>query len=243
MGISIDLKGEGNGKLQKLKIQAYSDPEFKTIVPDSLFTTLINPEKFTMNHKVEYIVPDITKDKTPPYYQNTPPSDIELEFLFDDTGVFDEQVNFSILKDRKSKGVEADIQKFMKIAYDINSETHRPNYLEISWGALQFQGVLEEISIEYKLFAPDAKPLRAIAKTKFKKFIEPKKAAAESNLKSPDLTHVRVAEEGDTLPLMTQRIYGDSKYYLEVARVNKLTAFRKLKAGQQLFFPPIQKPN
>ncbi|MNE44020.1 hypothetical protein D3C80_1382270 [compost metagenome] len=163
--------------------------------------------------------------------------------MFDDTGVFDEHSNFSILEGRKTQGVEADIQKFMKLAYTINSDIHRPNYLEISWGVLQFQGVLSEISIEYKLFAPDAKPLRAIAKTKFRKFIEPKKAAAESNLKSPDLTHIRVVEEGDNLPLMTQRIYGDSKYYLEVARVNKLTAFRKLKAGQRLFFPPIQKPS
>ncbi len=243
MGPTINMKGGATGKLQKLTIQAYSNPECTVEVPDGLFTTLINPEKFVLNHKVEYIIPESTEGNPQPYYQNTPPSDIELEFLFDDTGVFDEQPNFSILKGRESQGVEADIEKFMKIAYDINSEIHRPNYLKINWGVLKFQGVLAEISIEYKLFAPDAKPLRAIAKAKFRKFIEPKKAAAESNLHSPDLTHVRIAEEGDTLPLMTQRIYGDSKYYLEVARINKLTAFRKLKAGQRLFFPPIQKPD
>lgn len=242
MGLSINMKGGAKGEFKKLKIQAYSDPEFKNIITEGLFTTLINPEKFTLNHKVEYIVPDSTKDTTPPYYQNTPPSDIELEFLFDDTGVFDD-TGFSIVKGRETQGVEADIQKFMDVAYNINSAIHRPNYLKIYWGVLQFQGVLSEVSIEYKLFTPDAKPLRAVAKAKFKKFIEPKKATAESAPQSPDLTHVRIVEEGDTLPLMTERIYGDSKYYLEVARVNKLTSFRKLKAGQQLFFPPIQKPN
>jgi nucleoid-associated protein YgaU len=67
-------------------------------------------------------------------------------------------------------------------------------------------------------------------------------AAAKANVQSPDLTHVRVVEEGDTLPLMAKRIYGDSKYYLEVARVNRITSFRKLKTGQRIFFPPIQKP-
>lgn len=242
MGISINMNGGVTGELKKLTIQAYSDAEFKTKVADGLFTTLINPEKFTLNHKVEYIIPETTDEKPQAYFQNTPPSDIELEFLFDDTGVFDDGT-FNVLERRETQGVEADIAKFMKIAYEINSDTHRPNYLELSWGVLQFQGVLSEVSIEYKLFAPDAKPLRAVAKAKFKKFIEPKKAAAESNLHSPDLTHVRIVEEGDTLPLMTERIYGDSKYYLEVARVNKLTSFRKLKAGQQLFFPPIQKAN
>lgn len=239
---SINIKGNPNGKLEKLKIQAYSNPECTTMVPKGLFTTLINPEKFVLNHKVEYIVPETTEGKPQAYFQNAPPSDLELEFLFDDTGVFDEG-DFSILKKRESVGVKADIDSFMKVAYDINSEIHRPNYLKIDWGALHFQGVLAEVSIEYKLFAPDGKPLRAVAKAKFRKFIEPKKEAADSNLHSPDLTHVRIVEEGDTLPLMTKRIYGDSKYYLEVARVNQLTTFRKLKAGQQLFFPPIQKPD
>ncbi|MGV3609523.1 MAG: CIS tube protein [Fluviicola sp.] len=239
---SINIKGNPNGELTKLTIQAYSNAECTTTVTDGLFTTLINPEKFVLNHKVEYIVPETTDGKPQTYFQNAPPSDIELEFLFDDTGAFGDG-EFSILEKKSATGVEEKIKKFMKVTYDINSEIHRPNYLKIEWGALHFQGVLAEVSIEYKLFAPDGKPLRAVAKAKFRKFIEPKKEAADSNLHSPDLTHVRIVEEGDTLPLMTKRIYGDSKYYLEVARVNQLTTFRKLKAGQQLFFPPIQKPD
>ncbi|HPF52255.1 MAG TPA: hypothetical protein PK335_11805, partial [Draconibacterium sp.] len=83
--------------------------------------------------------------------------------------------------------------------------------------------------------------LRASARAKFKGFIEDNLRVALENNSSPDLTHVRMVNEGDTLPLMTYRIYGDSKYYLEVARVNKLTNFRKLKVGQKIFFPPIEK--
>jgi hypothetical protein len=37
---------------------------------------------------------------------------------------------------------------------------------------------------------------------------------------------------------MTERIYGDSKYYLEVAKINGLINFRQLIPGQELFFPP-----
>ena len=40
---------------------------------------------------------------------------------------------------------------------------------------------------------------------------------------------------------MSKKIYGDSKYYLEVARVNQLTNFRKLTPGQELLFPPLEK--
>jgi hypothetical protein len=244
--ISSILKGGNSGKLQKLKITAYTDPKFTDAskLPDE-FTTLINPEKYSKSYKIEYIVPDASKGNgdTTPYYAYTPPSDLDLEFLFDDTGVFDETPDFSILKNRESHGVEADIQKLTNLAYAVNGDIHRPNYLIINWGSLEFRCVLAELNIEYKLFAPDAKPIRAVAKAKFKNFADPEKAVGAVKPSSPDLTHIRIVEEGDTLPLMTKRIYGDSKYYLEVARVNKLTTFRKLKAGQQLFFPPIQKPD
>jgi len=54
------------------------------------------------------------------------------------------------------------------------------------------------------------------------------------------IREVRV-KEGDKLPLMTFRIYGDSRYYLEVAKINNITNFRKLMVGSKIFFPPIQK--
>jgi nucleoid-associated protein YgaU len=61
------------------------------------------------------------------------------------------------------------------------------------------------------------------------------------NNSSPDLTHIRMVKDGDTLPLMSFRIYGDSKYYLEVAKANNITNFRKLTVGRKIFFPPIEK--
>jgi nucleoid-associated protein YgaU len=48
-------------------------------------------------------------------------------------------------------------------------------------------------------------------------------------------------KKGDTLPLMCYRIYGDSRYYLQVAMANRLTNFRNLQVGDELFFPPIEK--
>ena len=79
----------------------------------------------------------------------------------------------------------------------------------------------------------------AVIKAKFKETIDPELRLADENRNSPDLTHIRTVEEGDTLPLMAYRIYGDSKYYLQVAQVNGLTNFRKLRPGQELFFLPI----
>jgi len=97
------------------------------------------------------------------------------------------------------------------------------------------------MDLTYKLFKPDGTPIRATARARFKGFIEDNLRVARENNNSPDLTHIRMVNEGDSLSLMTFRIYGDSKYYLEVAKANKLVNFRKLTPGQEIFFPPIEK--
>ena len=81
--------------------------------------------------------------------------------------------------------------------------------------------------------------MRAKATMSFQGFKNPQEAALEANMSSPDLSHAVVVTEGDTLPLLCHRIYGDSRYYVDVARFNGLHAFRALKPGLTLRFPPL----
>ena len=83
--------------------------------------------------------------------------------------------------------------------------------------------------------------MRATAKVTFKSSIEEEKRAAKEDRQSADLTHIRRVGAGDTLPLMCYRIYGDPKYYLEVAAINGLGDFRSLVPGTEIRFPPIDK--
>jgi len=64
---------------------------------------------------------------------------------------------------------------------------------------------------------------------------------AKENSQSPDLTHIRIVKEGDTLPLLCHQVYGDPKYYIAVAAVNGLNDFRNLKKGERIMFPPLEK--
>ena len=81
--------------------------------------------------------------------------------------------------------------------------------------------------------------MRAKLSPKFEQYISPEKLAAQARTSSPDLTHYRTVNAGDTLPLMCHRIYQDSKYYIEIARVNDLLDFRNLEPGRRVFFPPL----
>lgn len=234
------------GELIKLHIKAYSDETFQTEVANGEFRTLLNPEKYRFNYKVEQNRQQGSgTSSSAPRYNRTPPEDLELEFIFDRTGVLinygepgdaDDEISYD-----EGFGIAEDVDQFKRVVFDFNGNEHRPNYLVISWGALLFKGVLTEMDITFKLFHADGTPLRASASAKFKGFVEDNLRVALENNTSPDLTHVRIVKEGDTLPLMTHRIYGDSKYYLEVAKANKITNFRKLKVGQKIFFPPIEK--
>ena len=166
-----------------------------------------------------------------------------MDFLFDRTGVITDynpsgEGGSNTFKD-EGRGVNDDVDHFKKVVFDYNGEKHKPNYLTIAWGTLLFKGTLSEMEIQFKLFKPDGTPLRAVAKAKFKGFVEETLRVANENSNTPDLTHVREVKEWDTLPLMTFRIYGDSKYYLEVAKANRITNFRKLTVGQKIFFPPV----
>ena len=64
---------------------------------------------------------------------------------------------------------------------------------------------------------------------------------ALENPLSPDITHERLFKAHDRLPLMTDKIYENPNYYIDVAKANGLTSFRKIAAGTKLFFPPVEK--
>ncbi|MFY7672179.1 CIS tube protein [Tenacibaculum sp. MEBiC06402] len=223
------------GELKKLVIKAYKDEKFNDEVADGEFTTLVNPEKYMVAYKPEY-----TEEQGQgtsgwqPKFAKIAPQEIDLDLLFDSSGVIDGEADYT-------DGIIDKIEAFKRIVFEYDGDKHKPNYLMVKWGALLFKGSLVDLSIEYRLFAPDGTPIRANAKLKLKGTIDDDLRVARENNQSPDLTHYRKVKAGETLPLMCHRIYGDPKYYLEVAKVNNITQFRKLKPGQELFFPPLQK--
>lgn len=223
------------GELKKLVIKAYSDEKFNDEVANGEFTTLVNPEKYMVAYKPEYTEQQGQGTSgSQPKFSKIAPQELDLDLLFDSSGVIDGEANYT-------DGIIDKIEAFKSIVFDYRGDEHKPNYLMIKWGALLFKGSLVDLGIEYRLFAPDGTPLRANAKLKVKGTIDDDLRVARENNQSPDLTHYRKAKAGDTLALMCHRIYGDSKYYLEVAKANNIAGFRKLKPGQELFFPPLQK--
>ncbi len=223
------------GKLEKMTIQAFSDPKFSAKV-GAPFKVMINPEKYSRTFSIEFNEQQAmgTSGGGPAYSKSLPES-IKLEFIFDGTGAVPAPAGGT------TKSVDQWLNEFKEIAFDYNGDIHSSNFLMISWGSLIFKCRLQQYSVDYTLFKEDGSPLRAKVNADFKEFTDPETVSKESSNSSPDLSHVRTFTAGDSLQNLCYKIYDDSSLFLEVAKANKIVNFRGIKPGTQIYFPPIKK--
>lgn len=218
--------------LIKLKIEAYEAPNC-TGAQMGTITAMFNPETYSRTYNVNYKASDEnSSNATTMIFTGIGQNDLTLKLIVDGTG---------IVPIPGATSVDDYITKFKSVVYNYQGKEHRPNYLKLTWGNLTFTGICESINITYNLFKDDGSALRATMNVKFIESTDYKTKAKEAQKSSPDLTHIRTVKAGDTLPLMTYHIYGDSSYYLQVAQVNNLTSVSAIKPGDQIYFPPIKK--
>ena len=235
-----------SGNLAKLVIRSFTDKEFKKEVKDSLFTAPINPEAFTKNFKVE--LEKQAAHGAPgrdPKFVAAGTQELKLDFILDGTGTMQGYVevkNKEIGKKQLYLSVHDQLKAFLKCVYDYDKEMHQPRYLIILWGSeINFRCVLSNLDVNHTLFDPQGFPVRVKLSATFTSFSSPKSQLAKKKPASPDLTHYRKIKQDDRLDLMTFNIYNNSNYYLQVGRVNGLSTVRKLKPGNDLYFPPFDK--
>lgn len=227
-------------KLEKLRIEAFTDEGRYTPATPSGMEVMFNPASYKRTHVIAYESPGrqgINTPGRPARYAYTPPGLVSFQLVLDGTGVT--SIGLGSLFDDSS--VKRLIDTFEKLCLKMNGEIHQPNFLRLRWGNFEFKGRLKTLDITYKLFNESGDPLRAELDATF---VEDKSAATifrESAKESPDLTHVRTVRNGDTLPLLCKEIYGSSAYYLRVAADNGLDDFRRLVPGQRLQFTPLKR--
>lgn len=227
------------GKHGKMLILAFSDSQKAenggVAEADDSYEAMINPEAYTLEYKLKFSESGQGHGTSGKQlkYEYTAPEEMSFEFLFDNTGIIDGE---------RRDSVAEDLKKFKEVLIDYKGDSHEPRHFKLVWGDNSiFKGRVTAVSITHKLFNSNGTPIRAVAKVTFKSSIEEQKRAAKEDKKSPDLTRIRKVKRGDTLPQLCYEIYGDPKYYLQVAAANGLSNFRQLDPGADLRFPPIAK--
>jgi hypothetical protein len=198
------------------------------------YKLLINPAEFSHERSICYNTKrTLGQNGNPVRFSAVNPDKISFSVVFDGTGVVPPQAG-------TPSEVSDQIDALGNIVYTYQGDHHEPNHVQVLWGTLIFYGRLQSMSLNYTLFKSSGAPLRARAEMAFLGFVSKEEGRLAANRSSPDLSHSVLVIEGDTLPLLCQRIYGDSRYYPEVAAFNGLREFRRLQPGARLHFPPLR---
>lgn len=230
-----------DGKLIKMLILSYSTDENGMMkglpVP---FPVMYNPEKFSKRIKTMYQASRVPGDAGEEQsFQGIEGDEISFEFLFDATGGSINSIQGEAAK--ALDGVDAQIELFLALTHSRDPQEHQPPKLTLIWGTFIFECVLVSATIDYTLFNPMGRPLRATINATFKGNFPRILQAAFDKLFSADLTHTRIVKAGETLPIISENVYGNPSYYVEIARINGLKNFRNLEPGTELILPPLAK--
>lgn len=216
------------GELIKMKIFGYKYGTFQGS-HDGEFTLQVNPATIKFGKSIamamDYTI--IGRAYVGYEYANHKEISFSFETLLDATGVI------------STVDIPAQIDALEKVVYDLNSETHRPNFLKVSWGSFIFRGVLNTINYDHTLFSPNGLPLRVKITFTLNGFMDKQEAAKKENKQSPDLSRIITIKAGESIPYWCNEIYGDASYCVDIANYNKLSNFRNIKPGTQLMFPAL----
>jgi len=210
--------------------------------PNYTFEVTINPENYSRTYGRRYSGTEeeggkdksaIGKSAAITKFSRPTPEKLSFSIVLDGTGVVPDAVGVKVADQ---------VLQLRKTAYDFVGDEHEPAPVKIVWGAGldEFYGRLTDLTVDYTLFKSDGTPLRAKIKLDFVQAMTEREESSLAKRKSPDMTHVIRVREGDTLPLLCQRVYKDDSKYLAVARLNDLDTFRDLKPNTLLRFPPMR---
>ncbi len=228
------MAGLSTGLKKKLKISPCTiDASGNVTVKDSAsFEVMLNPSSYSRSYSIAYnkkeALGQLGSDSK---FSGIKPETVSFDIVLDGTGV---------VKLIGASDVKSQVKDLTDILYKYDGSNHEPNHVRVLWGSLIMFGRLESMSAEYNLFKPSGEPLRAKVKLSFSGFMTKEEESLRANRSSPDLSHLIEVKAGDTLPLLCYRVYKDSSYYLEVAKVNDMTNFRDIKPGRKLHFPPLR---
>jgi hypothetical protein len=189
------------------------------------FVAMFNPENIAINETLIWNNKNAAGNQgSDPAYVKTEGRTFTIDLTLDGTGVNTNGVKIP---------VTAQVLLFRVATSNVNGAIHRPNMLLLQYGLFIIN------CVTYTMFDMFGVPIRAKISATFAERTATGLMNKLAMLSSPDLTHTIDVKEGDILPLMTYQVYNNQQYYLQVAKVNKLKNFRKLKVATTLIFPPI----
>jgi Contractile injection system tube protein/LysM domain len=111
-----------------------------------------------------------------------------------------------------------------------------PPFVQFSWGKVLFTGILKSVNVKYTLFRETGIPIRATCSLTLEELPSDEEGQnPTSGALEPMRTHAVV--DGDSLPSIAYREYGDPTLWRAVAEANGIDDPMRLWPGERLLIP------
>ena len=129
----------------------------------SSYTVMLNPESYSVNRSVNFEKEKhMQSGKTTMYFNHIVEEDLSIQLLFDATGSLG---NIPLIG---QQNVLDQINYFLSVAFvEDTLGCGKPKPLQLIWGPMEFNGLLEQVNITYSHFDATGFPIRATANCVF----------------------------------------------------------------------------
>jgi nucleoid-associated protein YgaU len=117
--------------------------------------------------------------------------------------------------------------------------TASPPFITFGWGKTVFKGACTSLTCTYKLFEPDGEPLRADVKLSLTQS-EPPVKGQNPTTRAQAGFGMHTVKDGDTLPSISYRAYGDATKWRLIAEANGVDNPLHLRRGSSLSLPTLE---
>jgi hypothetical protein len=203
---------------------------------------LFNPTEYTITKTNTWNFKEVGGSSLPPpEFGGGSPRQISLNLLLDNSVLEDSQSVLSITQK---------LFKMMEVGdgQPAGSSRAAPPYVTFRWGAVDtFKAVCTSLTCTYQLFEPNGDPIRADIKLDLKQAEPASTASANSaNLGTNPTTRsagdagVHLVKDGDSLPSIAYRAYGDATRWRTIADANDIDDPLRLRRGTALTVPRLE---
>ena len=205
-------------------------------------TVLFNPTEYTITKTNTWNFKESQGSSLPkPEFGGGSPRQISLSLLLDNAVLDGSQSVLSITQK---------LFKMMEVGDGQPAAGARssPPYVTFRWGAVDtFKAVCTSLTCSYQLFQPNGDPIRAEVKLDLKQ-AEPASTASSNsaNVGQNPTTRalsgagVHTVQDGDSLPSIAYRAYGDATRWRTIAEANEIDDPLRLRRGTPLMLPRLE---
>jgi hypothetical protein len=204
-------------------------------------TVLFNPTEYSITKTNTWNFKEVGGSSLPPpEFGGGSPRQISLNLLLDNSVLEESQSVLSITQK---------LFKMMEVGdgQPAGGTRAAPPYITFRWGAVDtFKAVCTSLTCAYQLFQPNGDPIRAEVKLDLKQAEAASTASANSaNLGTNPTTRstgdagVHLVKDGDSLPSIAYRAYGDATRWRTIAEANAIDDPLRLRRGTPLTVPRL----